>query len=180
MQYVARKDGVGSCWRPHTAGLLHAVWDQIQSIQKLLDHLKTKVEEGRGPQNINSCHKVFSRLLLRRRGFALPSLSLILLRFCTFRGVGGLFCLSLPNGTENFQQNVSRQRWRWTLWSKTFTKLHIHKYPDPLRKGLSKNTVKKHIIVQKSKKKNILLFFVRWQMHRTIYCFEENQALISH
>ncbi len=76
----------GGCWeRTYSAGLLLTVWDLIQSQQNCLPiprHMVWRGEEGKGmgPQKINSCWEVIFQLLLRLRDFALPSLSLIVLR----------------------------------------------------------------------------------------------------
>jgi hypothetical protein len=53
---------------------------QIQSLQNCVATPRQKLRRGGGLRKINSyTAKSFSRLLLRRREFALPSLSLILL-----------------------------------------------------------------------------------------------------
>ncbi len=38
--------GAGLCWRPYTAGLLHSVWGQIQSLENCLTNPRKKLSRG--------------------------------------------------------------------------------------------------------------------------------------
>jgi hypothetical protein len=69
------EEGVESCWRPYSTGGVHSVCEPIQN------RPQDKNLDGDGASNRwPAAAKSFCRSLLRRRNFALPSMSLVFLR----------------------------------------------------------------------------------------------------
>ncbi len=62
--------GIGLCWRPYSAGVLHSVSDQIQNLQNC------ETTANKNLLQINTCRKVPLQIIfLRWQHFALPSMS---------------------------------------------------------------------------------------------------------
>ncbi len=64
---VAGKEGVGLCWRPYTAELLHSVWDQIQC----LIIQRQKLRRGGGLRKINSRRKILFQVIFKTKRFCI-------------------------------------------------------------------------------------------------------------
>jgi hypothetical protein len=67
---------MGFCWRPYSSENLRSVSDQIQNLKIARPPQKHKPGRGGGLRQINTCRKAPLQV-----NFALPSLSLIYLRF---------------------------------------------------------------------------------------------------
>ncbi len=75
-----RERGVfGLCCRQYTAGPLHSLYEEIQILQNCLTIPRQKLRRGGGNRYKQLSQSPFCKLLLRRRDFELPSMSLILL-----------------------------------------------------------------------------------------------------